>query len=186
MEQADRILELLRQGDKCGLELLFRSFYRPLVMYALKFVVHQEEAEDIVQEVFLRFWESKSKFENHYALKSFLYHCVQHAALNYLEKLHVREKANRRLGAKLPEEEDVFCFQVETDVFEEIFAAVEELPGECKRIFKMSYIEMLDIKTICEQLDVAESTVKTQRQRAKKYLRDRLQHLYPVVMLMFF
>ncbi len=52
MEQADRILELLRQGDKCGVELLFRSFYRPLVMYALKFVVHQEEAEDIVQEVF--------------------------------------------------------------------------------------------------------------------------------------
>ena len=100
--------------------------------------------------------------------------------------MHVREKANRRLGAKLPEEEDVFCFQVETDVFEEIFAAVEELPGECKRIFKMSYIEMVDIKTICEQLDVAESTVKTQRQRAKKYLRDRLQHLYPVVMLMFF
>ena len=42
------------------------------------------------------------------------------------------------------------------------------------------------IKTICERLDVAESTVKTQRQRAKKYLRERLQHLYPVVTLMFF
>ena len=44
---------------------------------------------------------------------------------------------------------------------------------------------MLDIKTICERLDVAESTVKTQRQRAKKYLRERLQHLYPVVTLLF-
>lgn len=76
-------------------------------------------------------------------------------------------------GLKSPDEEDVFCFQVETDVFEEIFAAIDELPTECQRIFKMSYIEMLDIKTICEQLDVAESTVKTQRQRAKKYLRER-------------
>ena len=125
-------------------------------------------------------------FGNQSALKSFLYNCVQNAALNYLEKLQVRAKANRRLGVKAPDEEDVFCFQVETDVFEEIFAAIDELPTECQRIFKMSYIEMLDIKTICEQLDVAESTVKTQRQRAKKYLRERLQHLYPVVVFMFF
>lgn len=87
---------------------------------------------------------------------------------------------------KILDEEDVFCFQVETDVFEEVFAAIEELPIECRRIFKMSYVEMLDIKTICAQLDVAESTVKTQRQRAKKYLRERLQHLYPVVIFMFF
>ena len=179
-------MDLLNVKQPERFESVFHQYYASLCFFANKFVRDEEAARDIVQEVFLRFWESKSKFENHYALKSFLYHCVQHAALNYLEKLHVREKANRRLGAKLPEEEDVFCFQVETDVFEEIFAAVEELPGECKRIFKMSYIEMLDIKTICEQLDVAESTVKTQRQRAKKYLRDRLQHLYPVVMLMFF
>ena len=115
-----------------------------------------------------------------------MYSCVQNAALNYLEKLQVRAKTNRRLGLKTPDEEDVFNFQVETDVFEEIFAAIDELPAECQRIFKMSYIEMLDIKTICERLDVAESTVKTQRQRAKIYLRERLQHLYPVVTLMFF
>ena len=163
-------------------ESVFHKYYASLCYFANKFVRDDEVARDIVQEVFLRFWESK----NQSALKSFLYNCVQNAALNYLEKLQVRAKANRRLGLKVPDEEDVFCFQVETDVFEEIFAAIDELPTECQRIFKMSYIEMLDIKTICEQLDVAESTVKTQRQRAKKYLRERLQHLYPVVILMFF
>ena len=167
-------------------ESVFHKYYASLCYFANKFVRDDEAARDIVQEVFLRFWESKGKFENQSSLKSFLYNCVQNAALNYLEKLQVRAKANRRLGLKSPDEEDVFCFQVETDVFEEIFAAIDELPTECQRIFKMSYIEMLDIKTICEQLDVAESTVKTQRQRAKKYLRERLQHLYPVVVFMFF
>ena len=157
-------------------ESVFHKYYASLCYFANKFVRDDEAARDIVQEVFLRFWESKGKFENQSALKSFLYSCVQ----------NVRAKANRRLGLKTPDEEDVFNFQVETDVFEEIFAAIDELPAECQRIFKMSYIEMLDIKTICERLDVAESTVKTQRQRAKKYLRERLQHLYPVVTLMFF
>lgn len=167
-------------------ESVFHAYYASLCYFANKFVRDEEAARDIVQEVFLRFWESKGKFQNQTALKSFLYSSVQNAALNFLEKLHVREKANRRLELKPPDEEDMFCFQVETDVFEEIFAAIEELPGECKRIFKLSYIDMLDIKTICGQLNVAESTVKTQRQRAKKYLRDRLQHLYPVLVVMFF
>ena len=179
-------MDLLNVKQPEIFESVFHKYYASLCYFANKFVRDDEAARDIVQEVFLRFWESKGKFENQSALKSFLYSCVQNAALNYLEKLQVRAKANRRLGLKTPDEEDVFNFQVETDVFEEIFAAIDELPAECQRIFKMSYIEMLDIKTICERLDVAESTVKTQRQRAKKYLRERLQHLYPVVTLMFF
>ena len=74
MEEADKILVLLKQGDKHGLELLFRRFYRPLVMYALKFLPQQEEAEDVVQEVFIKFWERK-RFDmiDHY-LRSYLYH----------------------------------------------------------------------------------------------------------------
>lgn len=167
-------------------ESVFHKYYASLCYYANKFVRDEETAKDLVHEVFLRFWESKGKFENQFALKAFLYNCVQNAALNYLEKQQVRENANRRLQLRTPDEEDMFCFQVQTDVFEEIFAAIEELPAECKRIFKMSYIEMLDIKTICERLNIAEATVKTQRQRAKKYLRERLQHLYPIVVLMFF
>ena len=120
------------------------------------------------------------------ALKSFLYNCVQNRALNHLEKQSSRERVKRKLGGPEYEEEKIFCMQVEADVFKEIFAMIEELPTECKRIFKMSYIEFLDIKTICERLNVAETTVKTQRQRAKKFLRERLKHLYPVLAFLFF
>ena len=109
-------------------ESVFHKYYASLCYFANKFVRDDEAARDIVQEVFLRFWESKGKFENQSALKSFLYSCVQNAALNYLEKLQVRAKANRRLGLKTPDEEDVFNFQVETDVFEEIFALLMNCP----------------------------------------------------------
>ena len=81
-------------------ESVFHKYYASLCYFANKFVRDDEAARDIVQEVFLRFWESKGKFENQSALKSFLYNCVQNAALNYLEKLQVRAKANRRLGLK--------------------------------------------------------------------------------------
>ena len=45
MEQTEHVLALLKQGDKRGLELLFRQFYKPLVMYATRYVPLQEDAE---------------------------------------------------------------------------------------------------------------------------------------------
>ena len=167
-------------------ENVFHEYYASLCYFANKFVHDQEVAKDVVQDVFISLWESSNKFGNLIALKSFLYSCVQNRALNYLEKRNNREMANRKLGEPAYEEEKVFCMQVEADVFKEIFVIIEELPAECKRIFKMSYIEFLDIKTICKQLHIAETTVKTQRRRAKKFLRERLKHLYPVLAFLFF
>ena len=59
MDELDKILQLLKKGDRRGLELLFHHFYKPLVFYAMNFLVQQEEAEDAVQEVFIKFWEGK-------------------------------------------------------------------------------------------------------------------------------
>ncbi len=84
------------------------------------------------------------------------------------------------------QENEYFLYQIETEIFEEIFTAIEELPAECRRIFKMSYIDHLDIQKISQKLNIAESTIKTQRQRAKKFLRERLQNLYPLAVLLFF
>lgn len=57
MENMTEILDLLKRGEKKGLQLLFHKFYKPLVMYAMKYVHRQDEAEDMVQEVFIKFWE---------------------------------------------------------------------------------------------------------------------------------
>lgn len=86
----------------------------------------------------------------------------------------------------IAEENEYFLRQTETEMFEEIFTAIEELPAECRRIFKMSYIEHLSIQEIAKQLDIAETTIKTQRARAKKYLQDRLKELFPLAILLFF
>ena len=52
MDELDKILQLLKKGDRRGLELLFNHFYKPLVFYAMNFLAQQEEAEDAVQELY--------------------------------------------------------------------------------------------------------------------------------------
>lgn len=155
-------------------------------MRSNKILKDEEAARDVVQEVFIRFYEKSYDFPNLIALKSFLYSCVQSKALNALEKQNTRTFLKQRLDTPKYEEATYFRHQIEAEIFEEIFAAIEELPSECRRIFKMSYLEHMDIREITEKLQIAESTVKTQRQRAKQYLRKRLKNLYTLVIFLFF
>ena len=94
--------------------------------------------------------------------------------------------ARRKLKEDELVEDAYFFHSVETSLFEEIFKAIEELPVECCRIFKMSYLENMDVHRISEELQISESTVKTQRQRAKKYLRQRLKNLYAIMAILCF
>lgn len=183
--QETSLLNRLNAGDEQAFETVFHKYYASLCFFANKFLHDTEASRDVVQEVFIRFYEKKYDFSNLIALKSFLYNCVQHKALNYLEKANNRAMIREKLEFCEYEENDYFLYQTETEMFEAIFKAIEELPAECRRIFKMSYIEHLDIKEISSRLQIAETTIKTQRARAKKFLQNRLQHLYPLAILIF-
>lgn len=181
----EELVKGINEGNEQAFEALFHRYYAALCFFTNKFVKDEEASRDIVQEVFIRFYEKKVDFPNLIALKSFLYSCVQNKALNYLEKINNRAALHKKIDTTPYLENEYFLHQVETEIFEEIFAAIEELPAECRRIFKMSYLENMDIRQITIQLNLSEATVKTQRQRAKKYLRKRLKNLYSVVVILF-
>ncbi|MDE6451100.1 MAG: RNA polymerase sigma-70 factor [Odoribacter sp.] len=180
------LLHRLNEGEVKAFEMIFHKYYAALCFFANKFLQDTETAKDVVQEVFINFSNKKYHFANTIALKSFLYSCVQRKSLNYLEKSNNRANIQKQFKESEYQENEYFLHQVESEIFEEIFSAIEELPTECRRIFKMSYIDHLDIRKISEELNIAESTIKTQRQRAKQFLRKRLQNLYPIVVLLFF
>lgn len=170
----ESLIRDIDSGDGQAFEALFHKFYASLCYFANKYLRDEDAARDVVQEVFIRLYEKSLNFPNLAALKSYLYECVQHKSLNYLEKKNTRAAIRQRLNQEETTEHESLFHQIETEMFEEIFKAIEELPPECKRIFRMSYIDGMDIRQIAGQLNLSETTIKTQRQRAKKYLRKRL------------
>lgn len=192
MRQSEKLLiESINAKDKKAIEIAFHRFYSPLCFFANKIVREKEVSRDIVQDVFARLFEkSEYRFTNIFSLQSFLYNSVRNGAVDYL-----RQQKNRNVAGtmnfypddhSLPSEQDLFNISLETDIFEKIFEAIENLPTESKRIFKMSYIDHLSVKEISQRLRIAESTVKTQRQRAKKQLREALADLYTILAFLFF
>ena len=173
MELMDEILRLLRQGDKRGLELLFRQFYKPLVMYALKQLGCREEAEDVVQDVFVRLWECQRFEAIERNVRSYLYQSVYNRCMDVLEQNKGTrvELSDNALGFKdeeMPDDED---WNTRMD---EIYAAVENLPPRTKAIFKAVVMDGKRYKEVADELEVSVNTIKTTLSRAVTTLREQL------------
>lgn len=184
----DKVLNLLNVGDKSAFEVLFHTFYPSLCYFASKILKDDDVARDIVQELFIYMIDKKYKFENFIILKSFLYKSVRNKCFSYIGKINSREQIHNKIASNQTAvtDYDVQLHEVESDIFEQIFLAVETLPEECSKVFKMSYLENLDVKTISEMLGIATSTIMTQRQRAKKILKSKLKNIDLVILNLFF
>lgn len=173
MEKADQILELLKCGDKGGLELLFRHFYRPLVMYALKFVFFQEEAEDIVQEVFVKFWEQRKFDQVNHFLRSYLYQSVKNRCLSIMELK--RGISMTSMDSLLDFSDSEAPDESEWDErVNQIYREIDRLPERTRVIFMAVVMEGKRYKEVADDLNISLNTVKTALSRALSTLRSNL------------
>ena len=164
----------LQQREKEAFQGLFYSWHRPLCFFASRIIKDQDVAEDLVQDVFVAFWKyDLSAFPNEKTIRTFLYTSVRNGCLNYLRDLEIRARNDRKA---VPESE----------VVTELFEAIDELPERCREIFYMAYLQEKEEKQIAELLRVSVNTVKTQKQRAKAYLKGRLGELFVYMTLFFF
>lgn len=172
------IVDGLNGGDKLSFDAVYELFFSSLCYFANKITQDSDVSCDLVQEVFLTVWDKKIKFESPEHLKSFLYRSVQNKALTYVDKQNTHKRIEGKILNSSPryEEGDIELFEIESNVMEQINAAINELPEECRKIFKMSYLENMTVKSIEEQLHIAASTIMTQRKRAKQYLRKRFKN----------
>ena len=176
----------LKEGKEVAFDYLFRTRYKNLCRFAATFVIHFDVAEDIVQEVFLSLWKmNRSGFPNLKTVKTFLYNSVQHRCLNYLRDLEIRDRNYKNLHREELDEDYFLCQQIRAEVVAELFSAIDELPEKCKDIFRRSYVDGQEDKKIAEELDISLNTIKTQKQRAKSYLRTRLGDLFVYVGIFF-
>lgn len=165
--------------DARAFDELFAAYYPAMCFFAASIVGDNDAAEDIVQEVFIRFWEKRLTFPALPALKSFLYTAVRNRALNHLEKRANRRRIREGLEAEVSTENGFLLQEVEADLLGAISAEIDRLPEQCRKVFTMSFVDGRNVRDVAAELDIAETTVKTQRRRARQMLRDRLRGLFP-------
>ena len=156
-------------------EALFKEFFNRLVYFSFQFTGDKEQAQDIVQEAFINYWNQHEKVaDNKIAIKNFLYSSVRNASLNSLRHKKVVENYAQSSGTAEPEEPPVTDAIIIAEVMAEIHSAIHSLPENCRLVSVLGYLEGKKNREIADDLDMSVNTVKKQKQRALQLLRIKL------------
>lgn len=175
------LIQLLAEGDKHAYAFVFHEFYKPLVVYASRFVGNQDAAEDIVQGFFCRLWEDRKRLAGIKSFKSYFYSSIRNRALNYLRDQHGVSLE----GIEIRKDEDFLLEMMEEEVYRELYAAIQKLPEKCRQIFllKLSGKENAEIAL---ELAITEETVRSQLRRGREILQRKLTGLLSLVITLYF
>ncbi|WP_044103120.1 RNA polymerase sigma-70 factor [Neolewinella persica] len=165
----------LRAGESATLDELFRRYYVDLCRTALRFVNDEQEAEDIVQNLFIALWEKRAgQQEALGAVGPYLRRAVRNRSLNYLrdrKRIPVDDgDIPETLAAKDLADDELN----QDELRDRIHSAIDSLPERCRLVFVMSKLEDMTHKEIAEALEISPKTVENQMTRAYRFLREWL------------
>ena len=147
------LIERLKKGERTAFNELYGIFWAPLVNYA-ELIVGDENADDVVQEVFVRIWVGRDKLRNDGSLRGYLLRAVYRTALNVLRSKNYassyRSQTKLQIEQQLctyydPDENEIIRNLYARQIADELDAVVETLSPKCREVFRMSHFEQRDL-----------------------------------------
>ncbi len=179
----------LKEGNSLAYEELFKQTYPRLLGYCSLFIHNQAQANDLVQECFVRLWERRSTISASQSVESLLFVMLRNRCLNYLrdQKLHVLDKSINLVG----ENELQHLYQLdfagkeektlEEKLIEAIRESVEKLPEKRKLVFVKTKIEGKKNKEVAEELNISVKAVEKHLHQAKEQIRKEMLLKFPLL-----
>lgn len=180
------LIESLRVGDEKAYTYLIDTYHHKLCVYANSLVKNIYSAEDIVQNVFIKVWEQRTRLKSEHAIKSFLYKLVYNEFIDLYRKnqsLFSLERTYYDALNTVVLEDDNESFQ---RILKVVNKEIESLPPKCKEVFILSKKEGLTNIEIAEHLDVSIKTVEAQITKAFSILRSSLEERIKNVLFLVF
>ena len=166
---------LLAQRDETAFEQVFKTHFKRLHAYAFTILRDEEEAEEMVQQVFFKLWERNENLSLTGSVSAYLYRAVHNESLNYIKHQKVRSDHKLHVAYSMKNEVEHPAKKVIAGELEKkIHAALNELPEQCRTIFQMSRFDELKYREIAEKLGISVKTVENQMGKALKLLRAKL------------
>ena len=152
--------------DSNDFERVFKRNNKRLFLIALSFTANQYDAEDILQNSFMKLLKTKSEFENDEHIDKWL------TSVTVNESKNLLKSAFRKKSADF--EDYISTYSFESEKSEDLFNAVMSLPKKLRTVIHLFYYEDMPIKEIADMLNIKQSAVKTRLCRAREQLKIQL------------
>lgn len=165
MEESTLNLSMLvANDDEVAFEAIFKLFYVKLLQFAATILKSREEAEEVVEDVFMKLWDNRKTLPAIKNLNFYLLVAVKHCALNYLEK---NKKHNNIVLEELEVEFGELSMNPEeslisSEKIKNIQRIIDNLPAKCKLIFRLIKEDGLKYKEAATLLNLSVKTIEAQ------------------------
>ena len=187
-QKPDFDLTALQAGDRAEFARFVDTYSGQVYRLALKMVQNTQDAEDILQETFIKAYKALPKFQGRSSLSTWLYRIATNEALMFLRKkrpvqVSVDEPLENDEGHERPRQIIDRCCLPENELMStearaNLDRSVQQLPDSLRTVFLLRDIEGLSTRETAEVLDISESAVKTRLSRARFRLRELLSTYY--------
>ncbi|EOS58923.1 MULTISPECIES: RNA polymerase sigma factor SigW [Paenibacillus] len=180
-----RLVKLARKGDQGAFAELVDLYKDKLYHLGYRMLSNRHEAEDVVQETFLRVHKNWNRYDDKQKFSTWIYRIATNLCIDRLRK----RKPSYYLDAEMNDQDGLDGYTLipgdertpETEYLlsetqQTIHQAIEGLPAKYKSVIVLRYLQELSLQEISEVLDMPVTTVKTRVHRGREFLRKKLEH----------
>lgn len=173
-----------KNGDHHSFKVLYQKYAPKLYGFSKKYLSSDEDAEEIVQEIFLRIWEKKENIDESQSFSSYVFQAAKHRIFNGFRK-KVNEQAYLDFLIHADNTSSNFT-DMEVgyqEVKQKAEDAISSMPPKRQEIFRLSREQGLKNKEIAEKLQISIKTVENQMGQALKFLREALNEYQAIILI---
>lgn len=168
-------IEKLRAGEDVALTYFFDLYKSKLFLFCFRFVKSKDLADEIVQETFVRLWQTRDRLTDKSSCGPLLFRIAQNQVMDFMRQAAREKKYQAAVAAKMKHahnhaEEKV----IYGEILEKIATQVNTLPSQRQLIFRMSREEGLTHEEISQRLGISTNTVKVSIFKSLKSIRNNL------------
>jgi len=175
----ENLLKKIKAGDRETWAEFVNTYYEPIKGFINRMLQQPSLAEELAQDVFANFWYKRNEIDIQTSLKAYLYRTARNLTLNFIKRRKLETDYAQSLGKVLDFKQNITEESIQFTELQIILnKEIENLPEECREIFKLSRYEELSYKEIAEMLDIPIRRVHYQIGLALKTLREKLKKRY--------
>lgn len=185
MTETDKqVLCYIKDGDIDAYGAIFKEYYPELCKRAARYLVDPADAEEVVQDLFIKLWEKRDSIVINTSLPAYLHTAVSNHAINYWK---IKKRLPKHPGGTAEIENLETAALDESIIYEDLEkqlnTLLKKMPEKRRMIFQMSRFENMKNHEIAKELKISIKTVEYNLSRALSFLEKNLKDYLPLILL---
>ena len=175
LQDQEQLVHLMTEGSEYAFTQIFDHYRGPVFGTALKYLKSEQQAEEIVQDIFLKVWTKRVEMREVKNFSAFLFTMARNAIIDRLRKMAKERVAQEVLSKQKNFVEDA-DYKLRDGEYQELLEqAISNLTPKQKEVFILAKMEGCSYREIAEKLDISVFTVKVHMTKSLQSIREYLQ-----------